>query len=349
MAGAHLPEIDEAAAATIPALRESHKPALLSIVCPAYNEAEGLGQFHRAVSAAMMALAQPFEVIFVNDGSTDATLAVMRRIRAKNPNITIVDLSRNFGKEIATTAGLDHAAGEAVVVIDADLQDPPDVIIEMIAGWAQGYDVVYAKRRTRGGDGVIKKTTAAAFYWLMRKAGPVELPENVGDFRLMSRKAVDAVCSLRERHRFMKGIFAWVGFPSKEILYDRAPRAAGTTKWNYWKLWNLSLEALTSSTLAPLKISTYFGFATAAFAFAAGVFYISKTLFFGDPVPGFPTLVTIVLFLGGVQLMVLGVIGEYLGRIFNESKNRPLYFTNEVAPADKSAAAATPTANRYIA
>ncbi len=331
-----------------PTPRPRNKPELLSIVCPAFNEAEALPQFHRAVYAAMLVINQPFEIVFVNDGSTDATLAVMRRIRAKNRNITIVDLSRNFGKEIATTAGIDNAAGDAVVIIDADLQDPPEVIVQMIEGWAQGYDVVYAKRRTRGGDGFFKKTTAAAFYWLMRKAGPVEMPENVGDFRLMSRKAVDAVRAMRERHRFMKGIFAWVGFASKEILYDRAPRSAGTTKWNYWKLWNLSLEGLTSSTLAPLKMSTYFGFTTAAFAFAAGVFYVSKTLFFGDPVPGFPTLVTVVLFLGGVQLIVLGVIGEYLGRIFNETKNRPLYFTNEVTPADKAQAAPATDLNRNI-
>ncbi len=320
---------------SMPALtpRAEKQPALLSIVCPAYNEEESLGEFVRAVDAAMAAIAQPYEIVFVNDGSRDATLAVMRALREDNNAIAIVDLSRNFGKEIATTAGLDETAGEAVVVMDADLQDPPETIAGMIEGWREGYDVVYAKRRERRGDGPIKRFTAAAFYKVIHRIGAVDIPENVGDFRLMSRKAVDAVCSLRERHRFMKGIFAWVGFPSKAILYDRAPRSAGVTKWNYWRLWNLSIEGITSSTLAPLKISTYFGFATALFAFIAGAFYLFKTLFFGDSVPGFPTLVVIVLFLGGIQLMVLGVIGEYLGRVFNETKQRPLYFATEVYPS----------------
>jgi glycosyltransferase involved in cell wall biosynthesis len=309
----------------------------LSIVCPAYNEAEGLADFHRAVRRAMAALEQPFEVVFVNDGSTDGTLALMMALRARHPNTAVVDLSRNFGKEIALTAGLDAAQGDAVVVIDADLQDPPELIGEMIAGWREGYDVVYARRRARAGETWLKKATARAFYALMRRMGPVGLPENVGDFRLMSRKAVDAVCALRERHRFMKGVFAWVGFPSKVVHYDRAPRAKGATKWNYWRLWNLSIEGLTASTLAPLKASTYVGFLTASGAFLMGLFFIAKKILFGDPVQGFSTLIVVLLFLGGVQLTVLGVMGEYLGRIFNETKNRPLYFVNSHAPADAAA------------
>ncbi|NWG92854.1 MAG: glycosyltransferase family 2 protein [Parvularculaceae bacterium] len=321
---------------TLPAAtpRAEARPKLLSVVCPAYNESENLATFVASVEAAMRAIAQPYEIVFVNDGSSDSTLELMMRLRKTHGRIAIVDLSRNFGKEIATTAGLDLAKGDAVVVIDADLQDPPEVIAEMIAGWREGYDVVYARRRERNGDGPVKRLTATLFYKLIHRVGAVDVPENVGDFRLMSRKAVDAVCSMREHHRFMKGIFAWIGFPSKEILYDRAPRAAGTTKWNYWRLWNLSIEGITSSTLAPLKVSTYFGFATALTAFLAGAFFILKTLFFGDPVPGFPTLVVIVLFLGGIQLMVLGVIGEYLGRVFNETKQRPLYFATEVYPSD---------------
>ena len=313
--------------------RPAEKPRLLSVVCPCFNEADGLAEFHRAIRRAMADIDQPFEVVFVNDGSQDLTLALMKDLRDRHPNTTIVDLSRNFGKEIALTAGLDAAKGDAIVVIDADLQDPPDVIGALIDGWREGYDVVYAKRRVREGDSWLKKTTAGVFYKLMAKAGSVPLPENVGDFRLMSRKAVDAVCQIRERHRFMKGVFAWVGFPSKEVLYDRAPRNAGDTKWSYWKLWNLSIEGITSSTLAPLKISTYLGFLTAGFAFLAGVFFILKTLVFGDTVQGFPTLITVVLFLGGVQLAVLGVIGEYLGRVFNETKDRPLYFANDVFEA----------------
>lgn len=311
--------------------RAEEKPQLLSIVCPAFNEAEGLLAFHRAVRRTMSEIGQPFEVVFVNDGSTDGTLALMRELRARHRNTTIVDLSRNFGKEVALTAGLDAARGDAVVVIDADLQDPPALIAEMIAGWREGYDVVYAQRRTREGETWLKLASARLFYRMMRSVGEVGLPENVGDFRLMSRKAVDAVCAMRERHRFMKGVFAWVGFPSKVIQYDRAPREAGVTKWNYWKLWNLSIEGITSSTLAPLKISTYFGFLTASAAFALGLFFIVKKLVFGDPVAGFSALIVAMLFLGGVQLTVLGVIGEYLGRIFNETKNRPLYFVNSIA------------------
>lgn len=329
---------DEAAAGLAVKPRMAQKPRLLSVVCPCFNEAEGLAEFHRAIRRVMAQLEQAFEVVFVNDGSQDLTLALMKDLRDRHANTTIVDLSRNFGKEIALTAGLDAAKGDAVVVIDADLQDPPDVISDLIGGWREGYDVVYAKRRVREGDSWLKKTTAGIFYKLMAKAGSVPLPENVGDFRLMSRKAVDAVCLIRERHRFMKGVFAWVGFPSKEVLYDRAPRNAGDTKWSYWKLWNLSIEGITSSTLAPLKISTYLGFLTAGIAFLAGAFFIVKTLVFGDTVPGFPTLIVVVLFLGGVQLAVLGVIGEYLGRVFNETKDRPLYFTNEVIESKQQSA-----------
>lgn len=322
------------------AARATQRPALLSVVCPAFNEEETLGAFAARAEGVMRSIAQPFEIVFVNDGSRDQTLARMKAIRAARGNIAIVDLSRNFGKEIATTAGLDHAKGDAVVVLDADLQDPPELIAEMIDGWREGYEVVYARRRARHGDGPFKRLTAALFYRLMRRVGSVDMPENVGDFRLMSRKAVDAVCALRERHRFMKGIFAWVGFPSKAVVYDRAPRSAGTTKWNYWRLFNLSIEGITSSTIAPLRISTYLGFITALFAFLAGAFFIAKTLLYGDPVAGFPTLVVVVLFLGGVQLMVLGVIGEYLGRIFNETKSRPLYFATSVLPSAAQAVSA---------
>lgn len=321
--------------------RAAARPRLVSVVCPAYNESEGLAAFHRAVRKAMAEIGQPFETVFVNDGSSDGTLAVMHELRARHPNTSVIDLSRNFGKEIALTAGLDGARGDAVVVIDADLQDPPELIGAMIDGWREGYEVVYAQRRRRDGETWLKKASAGAFYKTMRRAGSVGLPENVGDFRLMSRKAVDAVVSLRERHRFMKGVFAWVGFPSKVVQYDRAPRAAGSTKWNYWKLWNLSIEGVTSSTLAPLKVSTYVGLMTACAAFLLGLFYIFKKLFFGDPVPGFSTLIVVLLFLGGVQLTVLGVMGEYLGRIFNETKNRPLYFVNSVAPSDAAAALET--------
>ncbi|NHK28417.1 glycosyltransferase family 2 protein [Parvularcula flava] len=326
----------------VPVPRDSDRPALLSIVCPAYNEAEVLAAFHRRVRKAMNELGQAFEVVLVNDGSSDSTLDLMHKIRERHANTTIVDLSRNFGKEIALTAGLDAAGGDAVVVIDADLQDPPELIGELIAGWREGYDVVYAKRRVRHGEGLVKKATAGAFYKLMSRLGAVRLPENTGDFRLMSRKAVDAVCQLRERHRFMKGVFAWVGFPAKAVMYDRDPRAAGATKWNYWKLWNLSLEGITSFTTAPLKISSYLGFTIAFGAIVAGIFYMGKAILYGDPVAGFPTLITVMLFLGGVQLAFLGILGEYVGRIFNETKARPLYFANAVLPSEMVAAGTAP-------
>lgn len=313
--------------------RETAQPDLLSIVCPAYNEADGIGELVARVKAVMAKLEQKFELVIINDGSTDATMVALHALRADTPELAVLDLSRNFGKEIALSAGLDHARGDAVVVIDSDLQDPPELIEDMITKWRDGYDVVYARRKARHGETWLKKITASGFYQLMQHIGPVPIPRDTGDFRLMSRKVVDAVCSLREKHRMMKGVFAWVGFPSTEVLYDRDPRFAGETKWNYWKLWNLSLEGITANTLAPLKLSTYVGLATAFVAFCLGGFFVAKTILFGDPVAGFPTLIAVMLFLGGVQLMVLGVIGEYLGRIFNETKNRPLYFVNDWQPS----------------
>ena len=316
--------------------RAEASPALLSIVVPAFDEDATLLEFHRALRKAMLALAQPFETVFVNDGSADATLDLMKELKARHPGTTIVDLSRNFGKEIAITAGLDHARGDAVVVIDADLQHPPEAIADLLAGWREGYDVVYAVRRNRDDESLLKRATARLFYRAMRKAGRVPLPEDAGDFRLLSRKAVDAVTRMREHHRFMKGVFAWVGFPSKAVPFDVAPRAGGRSKFDFWKLWNFSIEGVTSHTLAPLKASTYLGLLVAALSLASAVVYVVKTLVFGDPVAGFPTVVVTMSFLGGVQLIVLGVIGEYLGRVFNETKNRPLYFVNEVIPADRA-------------
>jgi len=247
----------------------------------------------------------------------------------------VINLSRNFGKEIALTAGLDHAAAaEAVIVIDADLQDPPEVIPDLVAAWQRGFDIAYAKRRAREGETWLKKATAAAFYRVMQRVGgKVELPADTGDFRLISRRALDALLGLREQHRFMKGLFAWVGFPSTPVLYDRAPRAAGETKWNYWRLWNLSLEGITAFTVGPLKIATYLGLLTAIVAGIYGILIIIRTILFGNPVAGYPSLMAVVLFLGGVQLMTLGIIGEYLGRVFNETKGRPLYIVERHLPS----------------
>jgi glycosyltransferase involved in cell wall biosynthesis len=308
---------------------------VLSIVVPAYNEQEVLPEFHRRLAGALEGIGLSWEVVYVNDGSRDTTLEVMLGLQRDDPRAAVVNLSRNFGKEIALTAGLDHArATGAVVVIDADLQDPPEVIPELIAVWREGFDVVYAQRNTREGETWVKKATAAGFYRVMQRlGGKVKLPPDTGDFRLMSRRATDALLKLREQHRFMKGLFAWIGFPAKAVRYDRAPRAAGETKWNYWKLWNFSLEGITSFTVAPLKVATYVGLLTAIGAVLYLAQLVVRTIFYGNPVAGYPSLLAVVLFLGGVQMMMLGIIGEYLGRIFNETKGRPLYFTERYTPS----------------
>jgi len=324
-------------AAPSPGLTLEAPPPSISVVVPCYNEQEVLAAFHARLLPVMDSLGLPWEVVYVNDGSRDRTLEGMLALRAADPRVALINLSRNFGKEIALTAGLDHArATEAVVVIDVDLQDPPEVIPDLVAAWRQGFDVAYAKRRVREGETWFKKATAAGFYRVMRRlSGKVEVPADTGDFRLMSRRALDSLLALREQHRFMKGLFAWVGYPSTPVMYDRAPRAAGETKWNYWKLWNLSLEGITSFTVGPLKIATYLGLATAVVAAFYGSLIIFRTLVWGNPVAGYPSLMAVVLFLGGVQLMTLGIIGEYLGRVFNETKGRPLYIVERHLPSER--------------
>jgi polyisoprenyl-phosphate glycosyltransferase len=306
---------------------------VFSVVVPMFNEAAGILLLHARLTTVMDGLGEPWEVVYVNDGSRDATLSTVEALREHDPHVAIVNLSRNFGKEIATTAGLDHTRGVAVIVIDADLQDPPEVIPELVATWREGFDMVYARRRVRQGETWLKTRTATLFYRLMRNWGQVELPPDTGDFRLMSRRAVDALLKLREQHRFMKGLFAWVGFPSKPVLYDRAPRAAGETKWNWWKLWNLAIEGFTSFSVLPLKLATYLGAAVALVAALFGVLVVVRTLVWGDSPAGYPSLLVVVLLLGGTQLIFLGVIGEYLGRVFNETKQRPLYLVERYLPA----------------
>lgn len=317
----------------MPELSPHAPPRLLSIVCPCFNEAGGLDELVRRVTAVLEPAAQPFEIVFVNDGSTDATLAELRGLAMHYDFVTVVNLSRNFGKEIAMTAGLAEAAGDAVVVIDADLQDPPELIPDFIAAFCEGYDVVYGRRIERDGETAFKRATAHAFYRLMKRLGPVRLPEDVGDFRLMSRRAVDALLEMPETHRFMKGLFAWIGFPSREITYHRHARYHGATKWNYPKLISLSIEGITSFSTFPLRVTSFLGLAIACLAFVAGLYYFLRALIFGDPVQGFPTLYVTMLLLGGAQLLALGVIGEYLGRVFNETKRRPLYFVESVVQA----------------
>lgn len=309
--------------------------ARLSVVVPAYNEAEVLPEFHRRLTAVLDSLPLPSEVVYVNDGSLDDTSKVLHMLHEKDARIALVDLSRNFGKEIALTAGLDYADGDAVIVIDADLQDPPELIPKLLHHWKEGYDVVYAKRTTRAGESWLKKATAKGFYKLMQHLSPVNIPEDTGDFRLLSRRAVEALRQFREHHRFMKGLFAWIGYPQKAIHYARDRRQAGKTKWGYFRLWNFALEGITSFTVAPLKVSTYIGFLTAFGAFVYGLFIIFRTLIYGRDLPGYASLLVVILFLGGVQLIALGIVGEYLGRTFNEAKARPLYFLQRFLPSQQ--------------
>jgi polyisoprenyl-phosphate glycosyltransferase len=316
----------------------AHPPAVrpsLSVVVPAYNEEAVLPEFHRRLAAVLDALAGDLdaEIVYVNDGSSDATMRLLVGIHDRDPRVAVVDLSRNFGKEIAMSAGLDHALGDAVVVIDADLQDPPELIPDMVKAWRSGSDVVLMRRATRANESWLKKATARAFYRSIGRIGEIEIPADVGDFRLLSRRAVAALLRFPERTRFMKGLYAWIGFPSAEIVYHRDGRFAGETKWNYWRLWNFALEGITSFSVVPLKFASYIGFATALVAFGYGVFVIGKTLLYGDPVRGYPTLVVLVLFGGGLQLMALGIIGEYLARMFIEVKGRPLYLVQRSLPS----------------
>jgi glycosyltransferase involved in cell wall biosynthesis len=308
--------------------------SLLSVVVPAYNEEEVLPVFHERLTGVLGSLDVDGEIVYVNDGSSDKTMEVLQSIQARDQRVAIVDLSRNFGKEIALTAGLDNAKGDAIVVIDADLQDPPELILELIKYWRQGYDVAYAKRTRRDGESAFKKATAYGFYRIIQSVSRIKIPEDTGDFRLLSRRAVDALKQLREQHRFMKGLFAWIGYPQKAVPYCRDPRHSGETKWNYWRLWNFALEGITSFTTAPLKVATYLGLLAAFGAFVFGVGLIIDTLIHGNPVAGYPSLMVTMLFLGGVQLITLGIIGEYLGRMFDEAKGRPLYLLNQYKPAE---------------
>ena len=306
---------------------------LLSVLVPVYNEIDVLSEFHRRLTGVLRDCVDTYEVMYVNDGSTDGSLAWLERLCAEDPNAALVDLSRNFGKEIAMAAGLDHVRGDAVVVIDADLQDPPELIPKLLEQWRGGYDNVYARRRQRDGETWLKKTSASWFYQVIGRLSRVRIPQDTGDFRLLSRRAVEALRQLREQHRFMKGLFAWIGYPSIAVEYDRDPRLAGETKFNYWKLWNFAIEGITSFTIAPLKLATNFGIVVAVVAFVAIIVLVAKTLLFGDTVKGYPSLMSVILFLGGIQLIALGSLGEYIGRMFNETKGRPLYFTKQYLPS----------------
>lgn len=305
---------------------------LLSVIVPAYNEEEVLPIFHGRLVAALAnikELAGRWEVVYVNDGSKDGTLHILKELQRTNPAVGVAALSRNFGKEAAMSAGLKLARGDAVILIDADLQDPPELIGEMVRVWQQGADVVNMKRSSRQGETWFKKASAAWFYKVINWLSEVHIPENVGDFRLLSRRAVDALNQLPESNRFMKGLFAWIGYKQVVVEYVRHPRAAGETKWPYFKLLNFAIEGITGFSVVPLRLASYAGFLTAFSAFVYALFLLVKTLTIGDSVKGFPTLILTILILGGLQLMAMGIIGEYLGRLFMESKRRPLFLIDE--------------------
>ena len=302
----------------------------VTILVPAYNEQAVLAPLYKRLTAlANNNKKYNFEFLFINDGSTDNTLSIIKNYAKTDTRISYVNLSRNFGKEPAMLAGFDYTTGDATVIIDADLQDPPELIPKMISYWEDGYDDVYAKRRSREGESWFKKKSSSIFYKLLQKSTNVDIQVDTGDFRLLDKRAINALRGIRESQRYTKGMFSWIGFKKKEITYDRDPRAAGETKWNYPKLVNLAIDGITSFTTAPLRIASFAGMIISLIAFFFIIVIIFKTTFFGDPVAGWSSTMAVILFLGGVQLLSIGIIGEYVGRIFNEVKNRPVYFVEE--------------------
>lgn len=303
----------------------------ITIIVPCYNEQEVLEEFHTEVGKVFSAVPDcRFRFLFVNDGSRDGTLGIIRRLAEEDPRVSYISFSRNFGKEAAMLAGLDYAESDAVILMDSDLQHPPELIPEMVRWWRQGYDDVCAKRADRKDEGFVKRHLTNFFYKLLQKCSRTEIQRNVGDFRLLDRRCVAALRLMREGERYTKGMFTWVGFKKKEIPFHVRPRAAGKTTWNYWSLLNLALEGLTSFTTAPLRLASMFGVAVSFLAILYMIYVFIRAMLYGDPVAGYPTLLTVMLCLGGVQLLALGIIGEYLGRVFNESKRRPLYLVDEM-------------------
>lgn len=302
----------------------------ISILIPAYNEEPVLDKlFTRLANLANDTKNYDFEFLFINDGSKDKTLEIIKGYAEQDDRVSYINLSRNFGKEIGMIAGLDHVRGDATVIIDADLQDPPELIPQMIRLWEEGYDDVYAKRKSREGETWFKKFTSRMYYKTLQSVTRIPIQEDTGDFRLLDRRVVEALKEFRESQRNTKAMFSWVGFHKKELMYDRDPRAAGETKWNYVKLVELAIDGITSFTTAPLRIATYVGIAISVLSFLYMAFLFLRTVFFGTDLAGYPSMMAVILFLGGVQLLSLGIIGEYVGRIFNETKQRPLYLIEE--------------------
>ena len=302
----------------------------ISIIIPAYNEEDSLPFLYERLEKMINANSNyEFEILFVNDGSKDNTLNLIKEYREKDSRISYVDFSRNFGKEIGMIAGLDYATGDAVIFMDADLQDPPELIPEMIKYWEKGYDDVYAQRRSRAGETFLKKFTSKMYYKVLQTLTPVPIQKDTGDFRLLDRRCVNALKKLRETDRNSKSMFSWIGYKKKAVMYDRDPRVAGKTKWNYKKLVNLAIDGITSFTTSPLRISTYIAIPTFLALFVYFIYVIIKCITQDVAIQAFQAIILLVLFFSGVQILLFGIIGEYLGRIFNASKNRPLYLVNE--------------------
>lgn len=302
----------------------------ISILVPSYNEAQSLELLHKEIVRVISTLENyKWEILFVNDGSRDNTMEVIKGLRKKDGRISYVDLSRNFGKENAMLAGFDHAKGDAVIIMDADLQHPPAVIPEMIQKWEEGYDDVYAQRKTRGKESWLRKKLTKSYYRLLQSSSRVDVLPNVGDFRLLDRKCVDALCQMRESGRYTKGMYCFIGFKKIGVEFETQDRVLGESSMSYKKLMNLALEGITSYTTAPLRWATFIGLIVSFFAFAYMIFVLVKAFLYGDPVAGYPTLLTVILFIGGVQLLTIGIIGEYLAKVFVEVKNRPVYIIRE--------------------
>lgn len=308
-------------------MEQEKQKKMITILVPAYNEEEVLDMLYERLKTIMNQNTKyDFEILLVNDGSKDGTFEIMQELRKKDKRVCYLNLSRNFGKETAMIAGLDYCNGDAVVIIDADLQDPPELIPEMIKYWEEGYDDVYAKRKSRKGESWLKKYTSKMYYKVLQSFTKIEIQKDTGDFRLLDRRCIEALKSIRESQRYTKGLFSWIGYNKKELLYDRDPRAAGKTKWNYKKLIDLSIDGITSFTTSPLRWAALIGCGVSVIGFVYMLYIIIKTIVTGIDVPGYASLMVVILFLGGIQLIFLGIIGEYLGRTFNESKHRPLYF-----------------------
>ena len=306
------------------------KKQLITALIPAYNEEECIYELYNRVTSVLKNLKNyDYEILIINDGSKDNTLFILEELHNQDNHVQYVNLARNYGKETAMAAGFDYAKGDVVVILDADLQDPPELIPDMLIHYEEGYDDVYGRRKSRKGETWLKKTTSKLFYILLQKSTRVNILKDTGDFRILSRRALEALKKYKEHNRYTKGFFALIGLKKKEFLYDRDPRIAGKTKWNYFSLLNLAIEGITSFSTFPLRLSSILGFITAVTGFLYIIFLVLKTLIFGADIKGYPTLLSIIIFLGGIQLLSLGVIGEYLGRIFNEVKQRPLYLVEK--------------------